>query len=768
MPASRSKNAVPSLMRALLRGVALAPLLIAGSSAGARAACTLGPNGTIKHVVYMQFDNTHLLRDNPDVPSDLEQMPHLLHFLSGKGMLLGNDHTQLISHTANGLITSISGVYPDRLGAGAISNTFNTYNSSTLSPAHSNSTFAYWTDPLSGDDNAATGAPNPGADTTPVLVAETGRNAPAPWPAYTRAGCDFAAVGIADMDLENTSTDIATVFGRTSPEYAEGTSSSSTTRNQAVADFEGIALHCAPGSAVCAAAAGVSKVSPDLLPDEPGGYTGYQGIFGHRYVVPALMQVLGKAPNTVLNDLDGSEIGYLTVTSSGTTPVSSLQAGFPGYDGMFPAVTLSYAATMLEAGVPVVYGYFADAHDHHYATADGVNPQGSGFAYGPGEQGYVNQLKQYDEAFATFFARLAKDGIDEGNTLFVILVEEGDKFAGADPVPAKCDGVTTACTYPPIPSTAPRVSKGEVDADLDLLLAAQRNDKTSFSVHTDQAPAFWLNGDPGQSDATTRQFERDLLALTLQDPYAGKTVPVLDAIADQPALAMLHMVTADPLRTPTVVGFDRGDIYAGVGAVTTSLPGCAGQAVCTGPSFAWNHGGINAVVRRTWSGMVGPGVRPVGLDNDTWADHVDTRATMFALLHLQDDYAHDGRIIVENLDPAALPAAIRDHLPAYRRLATAYKQLTAPFGAASTAGLRISTAAIGSGSAGNDGAYARYVSYAQRYLAARGPLIAAIKGVLGDAAAGRAFSVSNADALAAQADLLTGGIVAVANAVAPR
>ena len=151
--------------------------------------------------------------------------------------------------------------------------------------------------------------------------------------------------------------------------------------------------------------------SPDLLPDEPGGYAGYQGIFAHRYVVPALMQALGKAPHTVLNDLNGAEIDYLTVTNSGTTPVSSLQVGFPGFDGMFPAVTLSYATTMLEAGVPVVYGYFSDAHDHHHATADGVNPQGSDFAYGPGKQGYVNRFKQYDAAFATFFARLKKDGI---------------------------------------------------------------------------------------------------------------------------------------------------------------------------------------------------------------------------------------------------------------------------------------------------------------------------------------------------------------------
>ena len=46
------------------------------------SACRLGNDaGQIKHVVYLQFDNTHYTRDNPDVASDLEQMPHLLNFM---------------------------------------------------------------------------------------------------------------------------------------------------------------------------------------------------------------------------------------------------------------------------------------------------------------------------------------------------------------------------------------------------------------------------------------------------------------------------------------------------------------------------------------------------------------------------------------------------------------------------------------------------------------------------------------------------------------
>ena len=33
-------------------------------------------NGAIQHVIYIQFDNTHFTRDNPNVPSDLEQTPN--------------------------------------------------------------------------------------------------------------------------------------------------------------------------------------------------------------------------------------------------------------------------------------------------------------------------------------------------------------------------------------------------------------------------------------------------------------------------------------------------------------------------------------------------------------------------------------------------------------------------------------------------------------------------------------------------------------------
>ncbi|HEX9331920.1 MAG TPA: hypothetical protein VF896_08545, partial [Anaerolineales bacterium] len=105
MPLLRLFSSLMIISLALLpSGAFAAPASVAGS-------CQLNsPKGNINHVIYIQFDNTHFLRDNAHVPSDLEQMPHLLNFITGNGTLMANDHTALISHTATGILTSLTGV----------------------------------------------------------------------------------------------------------------------------------------------------------------------------------------------------------------------------------------------------------------------------------------------------------------------------------------------------------------------------------------------------------------------------------------------------------------------------------------------------------------------------------------------------------------------------------------------------------------------------------------------------------------------------------
>ena len=81
----------------------------------------------VQHVVEITFDNVHFFRDNPNVPSDLEQMPHLLSFLESNGTLLSNMHTPLIAHTAEDSLAIYTGLYGDRHGM-PVSNSYRTYN----------------------------------------------------------------------------------------------------------------------------------------------------------------------------------------------------------------------------------------------------------------------------------------------------------------------------------------------------------------------------------------------------------------------------------------------------------------------------------------------------------------------------------------------------------------------------------------------------------------------------------------------------------------
>src|SRR6266446_6892919 len=395
---------VATLLPVLLALVGL-PLTHQSSVAYAASGCQLNSaKGNVKHVIYVQFDNTHFTRDNPNVPSDLEQMPHLLNFIKSNGVLLTNHHTPLISHTATDILTSLTGVYGDRHGV-PVSNSFRYFNPDGTS--NLGVSFAYWTDPLF---DPTTSTPT---DTTYNMLTAQGMNAPAPWVPYTRAGCNVGAAGTANIELENIATDIPTVFGANSPQAAEVKANP----NQAFSDFVGIAVHCAAGNAVCSSANGGVT---DALPQEPGGYSGFNAFYGHKYVAPQI------SPTLPMTELNGNVI---------QSPTGNI--GFPGFDGMEAPVSLAYVADMQEHGVPVTYAYISDAHDAH--------PNGP--AYGPGQAGYVAALKSYNDAFGKFFTSLANNGINKSNTLFVFTSDEGDHFVGGSPSPKGCDGVTTPCTY---------------------------------------------------------------------------------------------------------------------------------------------------------------------------------------------------------------------------------------------------------------------------------------------------------------------------------
>ena len=635
---------------ALAASVALGLGAHPATAAAGKKSCSFA-NG-IKHIVYIQFDNVHFRRDNPNVPSDLEQIPNLLNFLENDGTLFTNHHTPLISHTSVDILTSLTGVYGDQFGV-PIGNSIGLFLNGVASFP---SSFTYWTDVL--------------ADGTPEMLAQNGKNAPAPWAPFTRAGCDVGAFSIANIEFENVTSDIDAVFGEGSATDmavdAELASPNPAIHAKPVADFEGIIIHCAQNSPLCA-----KNAAPDILKDEPGGYTGFTALYGNINVQPQI------SPGGPVKDLDG----YIIADSFGNP-------GFPGFDPT-ASQTLGYLATMLEAGVPVVYGCIKDAHDDH------VNDR----AFGPGEAGYVAQLASFNDAFGEFFARLAKDGITKENTLFVITADENDHFAGGPPSPANCDGVHIPCTYSKI---------GEIDADIDSVIFTEFGDATPFRVHSDDAPTFYINGNPGQTDPKTRNLEREAGGVKGFDVIQGVPNQIAQALADQAEQALLHMITADPNRTPNFILFANPDYFFFTSGKTPP-PNCTpalADCFTEDAGFAWNHGDFQQEITKTWLGMVGSGVRKLGEFGEIFSDHTDIRPTILSLAGLKDDYTHDGRVLFEALADHAIPGALRAHRDTLSALAAAYKAINAPLGTLGFNTLTgISTTALASGNTTDDTSY---------------------------------------------------------------
>jgi hypothetical protein len=711
----------------------------------------------IKHVIYLQFDNTHLFRDRQQFASDLEQMPHLQNFLKSNGTLSDNEHTILISHTAGGILSSLTGLYPDRHGQ-AVSNSYGYFR-----PAGTvgfSSSFKYWTDVVDGG-NPATTPPTPSADPNYNMVngdSGTAKNTPAPWVPWAKAGCDVGNVSTANAVLENNNSiitnplttpptpdptgDMTKVFGVGSPEWNDGRDSQlapsgTAARAKALTDYVGIAIHCAAGGGICK---GDTNARPDVLPDEPGGYTGYQALFGAKYVNPAI-----NGGAAAVNDTNGAPI---------TDPFG--QPGFPGFDGVPAKVSLGYVAQMQEAGVPVTFAYISDVHDNH-TNAFPAPPDPTGTfprASGPGESDYVAALHEYDAAFATFFTRLAHDGINKSNTMFVVTADENDHFAGGN----STDGTWshTYCNLS-VTTTCPANQIGEVNANLVALLPSG---EPTFSVHSDSAPTVYVNGNPVRTDAALRKLERDAAAIQVNDPYVSSSKsPLTLYLADKVAERTLHMVTADPQRTPTFTLFANPDFF-----ITTSNIRC-GPAGATPPSptvpvcidyhFAWSHGDATDDIGRTWLGMAGPGIRQLGQTSKVWSDHTDIQPTMLALAGLKNDYVPDGRVLTEFAQNHALSHALRDHRAALTELGLVYKEINAPFGQLSFDVLAASTRALASGSSTDDATYTAISDRITSLTDQRNTLAGQMRDVLNNAAfGGPSASTSQIDDLISQGNNL--------------
>ncbi|HET7385545.1 MAG TPA: hypothetical protein VFJ19_02640 [Nocardioidaceae bacterium] len=750
--AAASAVLVGSTALAGLGGVAGAAAPAAGA---AESACQMG-NG-VKHVITIVFDNVHFSRDNPNVPSDLEQMPHLLRFLERNGVVFSNTHTPMIAHTADDSLSIYTGLYGDRHGQ-PVSNSYRTYNpDGTTDPA---GTFAYWTDPVY--DTLAT--PTAGHDQTPTMVfsprvparsGHTARQTPAPWVPFTRAGCSVGDYSTANMVLENTKLDLPTVFGANSPEVQQYNADPDKYKDDETTDYVGIAVHCSVGDPTCTKAQAVKfgqhtpsrTAVPDRLPTEPGGYHHFKALFGAKYTDS---QVGGGKPDVTHHGFKVTGKSGNLVDIFGHT-LRNAYTGKPGFVGFDPTAgqTLAYLADMQEAGVPVTYGYISDLHavkafDKGPCTTDSANDPETGkpivgAPIGPGDSCYAQNTHRYDRAFHRFFKRLRADGITPANTVFQISAEENDQFDGANvgratvPTPRGCTGGAHPCHYS-------STQIGELQANLTPLLAHTKSAETAYDLEP-QGAAIYVHGRPRAAAPRVRQLERDTAAMRADNPYSGaKRQHIVKYQAGALEERILHMRTADPLRTPTYTMFPVPDYYF---AKNPDDP-----AVEIDNGYAYNHGYYTPNIDITWSSFVGPGVAHRGLDGPTpangnqpqdpnshntvpqasklgtWVEETDLRPTLMYLTGLRDDYRHDGSV---------LRAALRHHPRALRRteaLARVYRQLNSAVGRFATDTLIADSRALASGTPGNDSTY-RHEQRRLRNLAHdRDVLATRIKGML--------------------------------------
>jgi hypothetical protein len=287
---------------------------------------------------------------------------------------------------------------------------------------------------------------------------------------------------------------------------------------------------------------------------------------------------------------------------------------------------------------------------------------------------------------------------------------------------------------------------------------------TPFALHFDMAPTVYITGRPGPTASVTRQLEQDFAKLTARNPITKQNDHLAVALADPAEMGLLHMITADPARTPSFTMFGAPDYW---------FVSFGSTAPTADPTAAWNHGGIQPEIGRDWLGMVGPGVRRSGGEESDgsgengagggieFSDQTDVRPTVLALVGLHDDYAHDGRALFEALDPSALPDSLRDHFNTLLRLGRVYKQINAPFGDLGLTSLKVSTFALASISSG-DATYTKLENKIAAWRTQRNSLAGQMRAILDAALNNKTISDEQAEELIEQGEALLNQVKACA------
>ena len=701
------------------RTLADTPTAAAPSAATAATGCQLG-NG-VKHVINIIFDNVHFFRDNPNVPSDLEQMPHLLNFLRANGTVLSNMHTPLIAHTADDSLAIYTGLYGDRHGQ-PVSNSYKTYK-----PGR---------DDRAGRRRSCTGRRRSSTPTNPpsrhdghgavdgLLADGSGRR--------RRARADHArAVGavhpgrLLGRRLLHRQHGAGEHDGRhpdgLRPELAGG---GRTAREPDVqgprSRYIGEAVHCATGRHRPA------RTRPVPWPT--------RSPTANRAGLPRLPGAVRRTSTSRRRSAAARTVG---TTATGSTDADG-QPRRPRRPRRSRALQRQRRASPASARPrrrrspssptcrrpasrsPTATSPTCTSARPDERLHDGAPRPRRATPLGPGDACYVENAQRTTPAFETFFDRLAADGITPANTLFVIGAEENDQFAGANVRPgdrADSGRLRRRHHAAALRDRSDRRAAGQHPG----LLTSDGRRHAPRSTSSRRAPRSTSTAGRTGTTRTVRQLERDTAAMTGEQPVqrrqparrssnyqAGRDRAAHPAPADgRPAAdADLHHVPEARLllrcdSRPADQRTRRSTRQSTRLRLGPRLlqPEHRHHLGRRSPVRAWRRGASTARSRPTARGSR-PRTAAETVPAFEHQRHLGRRdrlrPTLLHLAGLEDDYLMDGRVITEVTRGGG-------RLQQTVELGACYKQLDASVGQFGTDTLVASTAALASGSDSQDG-----------------------------------------------------------------
>ena len=369
----------------------------------------------------------------------------------------------------------------------------------------------------------------------------------------------------------------------------------------AIADFDGIAIHCAQNSPLCASG------KPELLPDEPGGYTGFKALFGNKYVAAGnLTGGLGQGPRR-------QSVPIQTATAIPASQASIRRGPEPRLcRARCSRPACRWSMPISQTRTTITFS------------------RASRSTFGPGEAGYVQQLTAYNAAFGKFFDRLAQDGITKDNTLFVVTADENDHFVGGPPRPCRL----RRHQRPRAPIREER--RGRRRSEPGLSSSSSAIPPPSPCTATTRRPSTSTATRPRptrcHADAGARGRRADRLRRRRR---AERQRQSGDAGARRSGRAgpAAHG-HARSRRTPNFILFANPDYF--LFAATAILACCTRRRRARAASWSNRASpGTMAISRttsrKTWLGIVGPGVEHKARLDDLFTDHTDIRPTILRL-----------------------------------------------------------------------------------------------------------------------------------------